>query len=429
MSAFQNNSNTTTAISRLKKASLPREVLKQLYENYDSVLDAKTNDNYISTDHKKFCKTGNASFLKKPIVSHTTWTMVPFKSLHYRNVMSLDKPIVFTMEANVTNPMFQSFIEFNNYNGKFLAKQSVFNTVTYDEEWIAAQFEYIYTLSKYDLMTLKGYTYVGDVLANNHMRGSLDFQKVSNIHTEFINSIYTFFPLYFQLDKFLAQNKDKWYEVFEEKSLQQKVHRMTKITDERGGLKSVATVAEWLQTFKSHHHTMKHSLKYSFIIPLWAYLKRAAYIKVIELFIDDITRIIDAAPLTTKPTILYRGVSTDYYLKGAVKGIYRNNGFVSSSLDIDIAKSFQKMYLDTKENASCCIQRILVLAKTPCLLLTPISSYPEEKEVLLQNNSVYVIQSKKSMKTFYKHPNDASINLCFNDVYNVNVTDIVLSHI
>jgi hypothetical protein len=423
------NNSTTLAISRLRKASLPREVIKQLYANYDSILDANTNDYYISDDHKKFCKTGNVSFLKEPIVSHITWTMVPFKSLYYNNVMSLDKSMIFTSQASVIDPIFQSFVEFNNYNGKFLVKQSVFNTVMYDEEWIRSQLEYIYSLPKHDLMTLKGYTYGGDVMANNYLRGTLNERKTSNFQVEFMNSIYMYFPLYFQLERYFTKHADKLQKLFEKKHLEQKVHRMTKVPDERGLLKSVATISEWLDIFKSHHHTMKHSLKYSLLIPLWGYITHDACIQVIKLFIEDLTRILDSAPMLSKPTILYRGVSSDYYLKGAVKGVYQNNGFVSSSLDIDIAKAFQKMNLEPDKPSNCCIQRILVLKKSPCLLMLPISSYPEEKEVLLQNESIYVIQSKKTMKTFYKHPHDAGLNLCFNDVYNVNVTDIVLSHI
>ena len=421
--------NTAMDISRLKKASLPREVVKQLYDNYDSMLDVKTNDNYISADHKQFCKTGDASFLKKPIVSHTTWTMVPFKSLYYKNVMSLDKPLLFTTQAHITNQMFQSFIEFNNYNGKFLAKQSVFNTVTYDEEWISAQLDYIYNLPKYDLMTLKGYTHVGDVMANNYLRDSIDLKKLSRFHSEFETNLYSYFPLYFQLEKLMSQHKNDLHSLFEQKHYQQRVHRMSKVPDENGVLKSSATLKEWLDIFITNNRTLKTSLKYSFIIPLWGYLTYDACMQVIKMFIDDLARIIDASPMMTKSTILYRGVSTDYYLKGAVKGIYKNNGFVSTSLDIDIAKAFQVMYMNNKEKSSCCIQRILVMKRTPCILLLPISSYPEEKEVLLQNESVYVIQSKKNMKTFYKNPSDASTNLCFNDVYNLNVTDIVLSHI
>lgn len=423
------NDNTAMAISRLKKASLPREVVKQLYDNYDNLLDVKTNDSYISADHKQFCKTGDASLLKKPIVSHITWTMVPFRSLYYKNVMSLDKPLIFTTQAHITNPMFQSFIEFNNYNGKFLAKQSVFNTVTYDEEWISAQLDYIYNLPNYDLMTLKGYTHVGDVMANSYLRESLDLKKLSAFHTEFVSNVYNYFPLYFQLDKLIMQHKGDLHKLFDSKHYHERVHRMSKVPDERGVLKSVATVKEWLDIFKAHCHTLKNSLKYSVLVPLWGYLTHDAWMQIIKMFIDDITRIIAASPMISKPTILYRGVSSDYYLKGAVKGIYKNNGFVSTSLDIDVAKAFQKMYVNDKEKHACCIQRILILKKTPCLLLLPISSYPEEKEVLLQNESVYVVQSKKSMKTFYKNPDDASINLCFNDVYNLNVTDIVLSHI
>ena len=204
-----------------------------------------------------------------------------------------------------------------------------------------------------------------------------------------------------------------------------KVSRIKRIVSEK--MPKVLSISEWVTYLATNFNTLKHSEKYSILVPLWSHLKDEVFINLINIFISDIERIILKAPTIRKNMIVYRGVRGDFYLRGAHDGLYKNHGFVSTSLDIDIAKEFQKPENKLDGNKTCCIQRIQLLKGTKTVFLLPISTYPEEKEILINSGSIYHIKEAKTLKWFYKFPYTASTDICFNDIYDVNVSDIVLT--
>jgi hypothetical protein len=411
---------------KLSSNDISKVLLKNLTKNYNA--NNSSDEKYISTEHKNFCKTGNLSLLTKPITSHSSWTYIPFKSLVYDGVKSLDLQPTFIANELNSDAMLNSFLEFNNYNGKFLLKNSVFNNIMFDDEWITTQLNYVYSLEAYDLFTLKGYTYRGDVLANNLLRGALTDTRTAN--DEFVQGVHIkvqdLFPLYFQMEG-LFRNMiahDKLMEIFRGDT-KLKVSRIKKIVSEK--IPKVVSISEWVTYLATNFNTLKHSEKYSILVPLWSHLKDEVFINLINKFISDVERIILKAPTIRKNMIVYRGVRGDFYLRGAHDGIYKNQGFISTSLDIDIAKEFQKPENKLDGNKTCCIQRIQLLKGTKTVFLLPVSTYPEEKEILINSGSIYHIKEAKTLKWFYKFPYTASTDICFHDIYDVNVSDIVLT--
>jgi hypothetical protein len=153
-------------------------------------------------------------------------------------------------------------------------------------------------------------------------------------------------------------------------------------------------------------------------------------VKVVERYVKSLQRIISSSPPTTKMMTVYRGVKTDLFFNGNANTLvktdgleyYQNQGFVSTSLDSKVAYGF--LHHATNGN-KCCMQHITILPGSHCVMLQPITVFPEENEILLGNNTLYYIRGKKHEKV---HP--TGINLCSalkdNEHVKVTVSDIVV---
>lgn len=408
---------------KVEKNTLPQAILRELNKIDDDDNDSTNHKNeYLSADHEKYCKTGDMNYLTQPIISHSTWSAIPFKSIIFKNIYALDTKPQYNTKIDITNPMHHSFIEFNNYNGHFLVNNSLFNTIMYDTTWLIEQLNYVYKLSLYDTFTLKGYTYNGDVFANNYLRGTLDIKKLKKCNQEYIGQISQYFPMFVQTNKlFGVQHKQRT--VFDSNEDRTVVQRMKLVHSNI--LKTSASIKEWVDILSTK--TLKMSERYSILVPLWSYFTNEFREDVLKLFINDLIQIINQAPVNSKTMVVYRGVRNSFFLTNSTENIYKNIGFVSTSLDIDIAKEFQRPVAPS-DDAKCCIQRVLLPKGTHSIILFPLSNFPDEKEILLPTGALYRLHKKKVLKSFYRHSENASTDLCFKNVVKVNVSDISVSN-
>lgn len=409
---------------KVDKNTLPHAILRELNKIHDeesASRNLRSKEEYISTDHVKYCKTGDMNYLTQPIISHTTWSVIPFKSLIFKNVYALDSKPQYTTKIDITNPMHHSFIEFNNYNGRFLVNNSIFNTVMYDNTWLMSQLNYVYNLNLHDTFTLKGYTYNGDVFANNYLRGTLDLKKLKKSNSEYLNDISLYFPLFMQVNKLMLPSSN--INPVHEDELRTKVQRITRINSVF--LKQSATIKEWLDVLKAKN--IKSSERYSILVPLWSYFTDDFRETVLRTFIQDLMNIIDNAPTNNRTMVVYRGVRNNFFLTKSKEDIYKNLGFVSTSLDIEIAKEFQRP-VSPNDDPKCCIQRVLLPKGIRSIVLFPLSNFQDEKEVLLPTGTIYKLQKKKVLKSFYRYQEDNGTDLCFNNIVKINVSDIVVGN-
>jgi hypothetical protein len=139
--------------------------------------------------------------------------------------------------------------------------------------------------------------------------------------------------------------------------------------------------------------------------------------KVVSMYVDDLNRIIRNAPVLKRPMTVYRGVKDDYYLKGLTGNVYVTNGFVSTSLDPNIAQDFQ-------EDSECCLKRITIMPGTHVIPLMSLSQFPHEKEILIGSNSKFYVTKAKN---FIPKIDMSSSSICPPSMKNVSVvTDIVV---
>eukprot|EP00899_Mesostigma_viride_P007308 jgi/Mesvir1/16579/Mv10115-RA.1 len=127
---------------------------------------------------------------------------------------------------------------------------------------------------------------------------------------------------------------------------------------------------------------------------------------VIPYYAKCLKRILTNAPPLTKPMTVYRGSETAYYtddpneskvqrlmLKGQALRLYRNNFFVSTSINPNKALDFTQIG-DAKKDG-CCLKVIQLLPGVTCLPLWPVSHYADEFEILLPPDVVFQIRGTR----------------------------------
>lgn len=414
---------------KFKPTELPKSVVEKLSA---SKYKQPNNNNKRQNQVELYCKTKDFSKLEEPFISHSEWAFIPMKVLKYNTPHDLDKDPVFVpvVPYDMFGSSWRIYKEYNNYNEEFLKTSSIENELIMDTDWLYKQKEYIYNLPKHDIFTLKGYTHYGDILVNAYLRDVLDYNLIRHKNKEFFNSVF-YFPLFFQLDNLITtfisrKNKLGIYSLFTiATGTKVKMYTSTSRTIPSSGKLQV-----YIDLIINKYSTLSLSDKYIVLVSLWNYMHNDVYKYVIKKFYEDLTRIITSSPTISKDIKVYRGVRDDYYLRGSKDGIYKNIGFVSTSLDVEKAQFFQQMVNDgsNKQKEPCCIKVIKLLKGTKALLMMPVSQYGDEKEVLLNHASVYRITIPKVLKTFYNLPFEKSTDICNKKTHQVYASEIVLTN-
>lgn len=417
---------------KLKPSDLSSVIVKKLHQTTTMPKTSVVRTTTATSKEKQvkaYCRTMDISKLQEPIVSHTEWAFIPMKVVTYNSPFDLDREVAYTpiVPYNPNGDSWKIYKEYNNYNKDFISTNSLENNLEMDVEWLQRQINYINSLSKYDIFTLKGYTYYGDVMVNSLLRDTIEWDKVANMNKDFFDS-FEYFPLYFQLDSIvthvlLHHSKLGAYSLFN-KSENTMVKLYTKPNN--GNIPRSAKLASYIELIVKNYNQWQHSDKYIVLVSIWGMVHQVVHKKCIELFQQDLTRIINKSPALTKNITVYRGVRNDFYLRGAKNGYYKNIGFVSTSLDVEKAQFFQMLGQENTPS-SCCIQKITLVKGTRVLLMMVTSQYGDEKEVLLNHGSTYTITEPKVMKTFYQRAYEKSYDICHQETYDLQVSEIVLA--
>jgi hypothetical protein len=269
----------------------------------------------------------------------------------------------------------------------------------FDNEWMKNQFDYIAQLTKRDLFTVYSYTRTGDEIANGFLRKNLTQPKFMRYLKEIQESPHTYrpyFALFFQaFDELTSYTPEKLSETIS-----------PDVTPEK-----LAYIQEWF-TSASSSSTLLSQVYISFLGMLTDFTIDF-WLKVIQIYVNDIDRIIKNSPPVTKKMYVYRSVDTsDYFLSGMKhRHIKSLNGFESTSLSAKATFEFI--------GRKCCFQRITLLPGVKALLISCVSAFPTESEILLGHNTNYYIM-EPSTKI------NKSQNGCDYMVHPVETFDIVM---
>jgi hypothetical protein len=354
---------------------------------------------------KRHC---SASVEKLPIVEYSikiNYEGVPFikdiededtrKFNHERlddiSVMRDKKPI---FHFNSTNHILYRNIHKNiGENTSLIEFENLF-----DNEWMISQFDYIAQLTKRDLFTIYSYTRTGDEIANGFLRKNLTQPKFMRYLNDIQKSPHTYRP-YFAL----------FFQAFDEltsytpKELSKSIS--PDVTPEKlAHIQELFTSAGGSDVLLSHVYISFLGLLTEFTFDFW--------LKIIQIYVSDIDRIIKNSPPVTKKMYVYRSVNTrDYFLTDMKHHVKSLNGFESTSLSAKATFEFI--------GKKCCFQRITLLPGVRALLISCVSAFPTESEILLGHNTNYYIM-EPSTKI------NKSQNGCDYSVQAVETFDIVM---
>lgn len=270
-----------------------------------------------------------------------------------------------------------------------------------DNEWMKSQFEYIAHLNKRDLFTIYSYTRTGDEIANNFLRKNLTPSKLTRYLKEIDSSPHTYrpyFAMFFQaFDELKTYSPEQLSEVISPDVPSEKLSEIQTLL-------SVGSSGGSSDTLLSHVYVNFLGLLTCFTSDFW--------FKVVQIYAIDIDRIIKNSPGVTKKMYVYRSVDTsDYFTRDMTHHIKSLNGFESTS--VSAKASFE--FIGRK----CCFQRITLLPGVKALLISCVSSFPTESEILLGHNTNYYIMEPTTKI-------NKSLNGCDFKVHDVETFDIVM---
>jgi hypothetical protein len=165
------------------------------------------------------------------------------------------------------------------------------------------------------------------------------------------------------------------------------------------------------------HDENSETAMYFIFYNIVEYLHEPFLKRVARAYIKDLQRIILNAPALPNDLYVFRGVRDSYHQTGAVKGRFDNLGFVSVSLDVNVARFFTKYGFQT----NCCIQRILLPAGLHVLAVLGFSHYNDQAEVVLPDGVQFDLVNGR--KTLY---HQSEIEECFDKMPMYEVTDITV---
>ena len=239
-----------------------------------------------------------------------------------------------------------------------------------DINWLYETNDYLRNLDTYRWYTLLGYTYIGDVLVNNFLRGTFNFNLFKKLLHKY-QTIYNYrhFPLGLQAIKYLD-------------ALAADSDGLEAHYAHYGRPENPTEQTQWY----SSPETEPLSVKYRHLTWIAPSLSNSFWEHVLTMYAQDLEEIIEQAPRPTTPITVFRGVKENPFKIQTRETrqchMLPIDGFISTSLDLLTAHGFAR---------NGCCQRITLLPGTPCIFLSNIPDWLySECEVLLgPRNTIY----------------------------------------
>jgi hypothetical protein len=383
-------------------------VQKRLKNNLGKIKEQ--NNIYINYHHQSACEKNDLNQIG-PIITQDISVNVPYTSfkclehLHKQNLQEMlqnkDVKTETAIHKCLINYSFNNFNRLREFqtNPKIKAEYknnpNQFFQDNFDEDWFVAQHKYIRSLTFEEFLTVHGYTMHGDVVINMYLRKANWWSQLlfylQNNHS-YLHRIYM--PFGVQAIRYIEQNNTE------------------KITD------TPDVKAD------SSHHTIDSLIKgikmpkselvgkYNSFVYMSKYIKKSAWAAILDMYVEDLNKIIKKAPPLNKNMVVFRGVKDDYYLTGRDGFTYENNGFLSTSLSAVVAKRFMN-------GSPCCFKKITLLKGLRVLLMMGLSKFPDEMELLLPTGALYSLRRTYKMpqetvkpKTSHMKPQDIKKTVC-----------------
>lgn len=359
-----------------------------------------TSKKYPDEYQNRYC---NKLILEKEEIQDELTPLIVKKteiSLPFRKILKFNKDTLYEVPKQSVRTIRLSFSQ-NNFQGG--SKKYLYNIeedLNMDLKWYVKSLKYLENLSLKDKMTVIGYTYNGDVYANNYLMNNKDYLN-SYLTTKLkYKDVEKFFPLYFQAkDKIIKEQNDilKYY---------------------NGTEKQKKNFLEFINNIISDDMEIK---TYNLIINNKALLSVDFWIDVVRMFTEDLNRIIKMSPPVESEMIVFRGTRDKYYKTSS--NLYVNNTFMSTSFDYKVPFKFSK--------DDCCLKKIIIKPGSHALFIESLTQYSGESEILLGYGNKFNILEDKTKYYYnlnnYNQNDEYSDNLCSENVVQMEVTVMELN--
>ena len=249
------------------------------------------------------------------------------------------------------------------------------------EGWAKNQIKYISELSKREYDILQSYTFTGDKLVNNYVRGTLG-EDISTFRISTIGVGEFLFDAMLSLSNiplaysFLDQY-NAFIKIFEKKGIA--LPPRASLVDSESGNIEMDTVRKIFDTHRDFFNKSRNILT------------------LIEQYKNDLIEIIAKSPRLKRDIIVYRGIKNEQHVKNSS---IHTVDFLSTSLDPALVVNYTTPYDDpsAKSLVTCCVYEITLKAGTPCIYLQTVSSFSMEYEVLIAPGQTMTISNKMYVK-------------------------------
>jgi hypothetical protein len=378
---------------------------------------------YVDDNHKSYCNNGKKTLLNYPLITKKiSYDFTYLKSILQDKFntdmllyMKKNNPWDVALISHISSPIKLKLLNYDRMNLMEAEENNFMDQL--DIEWFNETNKYVSNLNIEDLFALKGYTFKGDVLINNKLRGSLDMKEfLKTISTNlYSNQNNTYFPLFFPILKIIFRENDNKEILIDNK----KIDMMDKKFKDNA-TKSFNCLINNINAFKSkmnqnkkcntHLHyflVANRKIIYRDIVILAHVLKNEYLLEAIDILTLKVHGIIQNSPPTTKKMIVYRGDKDDIYFNDDKKSVFfKNKGIISTTLSYANATNFidesgltEDKTIKTKE--ICCMKEITILPGSRILFVGGVSSVPREIEFLLGMNTIYLMRKYRD-KAFTK---------------------------
>ena len=398
---------------RQEKIKNKDNYFKELEKNKDYLkycnLNSNKNDKALSTIVTEFVAKFKIQYLNTPFKSSNVMSTNKFIK---KNSNTYSYSNLIPLYYNTFNThLLEKFYDINLTQDQYSLSNSIING-----EWLQETNNYINSLSVLDSLTVHGYTWHGDVIVNNYCRNVFTHQHLlTYIDDHKLSSRY--FPLYMEFVMYI-KNTNNFSNIFNNQVANVKYNSQpstyynpveldiirrvfSKISfsqyvkqndnaNKNPYIDLMKIINSNLKLHKDNNHfDLYYKIYYPMIKHVFKHVKWETWLDIIGNYKKRLNDIINKSPPLKQNMTVLRGIKDDYIFTNlTTNSIFKNNSFISSSFDYDVAKKFNA-------DQKCCIIKIKLLKGAKALLLNGLSVFPPENEFLLSSDTKFIVNYKK----------------------------------
>eukprot|EP00899_Mesostigma_viride_P000417 jgi/Mesvir1/10376/Mv10576-RA.1 len=391
---------------------------------------AKREWRYADDAHRRFCEAETKAVYDRAPVIHDRWAVIKFPQTKYTygtvsGCAVLCYPVEWDEKKNLRIGTLSNDLldpQLRTMPGHLVDTASDF----VDMEWYEECLAYIRSLSRLELVILADYTFCsayGTYAGVDKIKNEMESDDIDEEGGGFPKPINSFSSLVWPGIVILAERGVDGTPLHEMKDILRKTPDLVTLREgfqeylpRRGyGKKSelpvskdlaetLKNIATWEEAVATLSKLDPRQTDLRFLIANWMFrylTSRFLTGPVLKAYRDELNRILKNSPVIKRDMVVYRGVTSDYYLtdNGERREVLRNDYAVSASVNPEVALQFQQDVWMTSpqdrkgRDKDCCIKVIRIMPGTPAMCTWPFGGHVPQAEIVIPPGTEYVIKS------------------------------------